>query len=80
MVHDLAVHGTAERSLSSRLRFSIAWYTPLFCEVNPIPVKAALARMGLMEENYRLPLWKMTDEHTEVLENAMKAGLQCLVQ
>ncbi len=44
----------------------------LFCEVNPIPVKAALARMGLMEENYRSTFVKMTDEHAEVVENAMK--------
>ena len=56
--------------------FSLDLVHALFCEVNPIPVKAALARMGLMEENYRLPLWKMTDEHAEVLESAMrKAGL-----
>ena len=27
-----------------------------FLETNPIPVKAALAMMGLIEENYRLPL------------------------
>jgi 4-hydroxy-tetrahydrodipicolinate synthase len=27
-----------------------------FCEPNPIPVKAALAMMGLIEERYRLPL------------------------
>jgi 4-hydroxy-tetrahydrodipicolinate synthase len=30
-----------------------------FIESNPIPVKAALAMMGLIEENYRLPLVKM---------------------
>ena len=27
-----------------------------FAESNPIPVKAALAQMGLLEENYRLPM------------------------
>ena len=27
-----------------------------FCESNPIPVKAAMAAMGLLEETYRLPL------------------------
>src|SRR5438874_5223385 len=31
-----------------------------FIESNPIPVKAALAMMGLIGENYRLPLVKMT--------------------
>jgi 4-hydroxy-tetrahydrodipicolinate synthase len=36
------------------------WLLPLmqvnFVEANPIPVKAAMAAMGLMEESYRLPL------------------------
>ena len=36
------------------------WLLPLiqvnFIEANPIPVKAAMAAMGLIEEAYRLPL------------------------
>src|SRR5688500_8606683 len=36
------------------------WLLPLiqvnFAESNPIPCKAAMAAMGLIEENYRLPL------------------------
>jgi 4-hydroxy-tetrahydrodipicolinate synthase len=36
------------------------WLLPFiqanFVESNPIPVKAAMAAMGLIEENYRLPL------------------------
>ncbi len=32
-----------------------------FIETNPIPVKAALAMMGLIEESYRLPLVPMAD-------------------
>jgi len=36
------------------------WLLPLlqvnFAESNPIPCKAAMAAMGLLEENYRLPL------------------------
>ena len=36
------------------------WLLPLcqvnFVESNPIPVKAAMAAMGLLEESYRLPL------------------------
>lgn len=35
----------------------------LFCEVNPIPVKAAVAAMGFMEGNIRLPLTPMEPEH-----------------
>ena len=48
----------------------------LFCEVNPIPVKAALAEMGLIEERYRQPLWPMADENRARLIAAMRgAGL-----
>ena len=36
------------------------WLLPLiqvnFAETNPIPCKAAMAAMGLIEENYRLPM------------------------
>ncbi len=36
------------------------WLLPLcqvnFVESNPIPCKAAMAAMGLLDENYRLPL------------------------
>src|SRR2546426_2179032 len=32
-----------------------------FIESNPIPVKAALAMMGIIEENYRLPLVRISD-------------------
>lgn len=34
-----------------------------FIESNPIPVKSALAMMGLIHEVYRLPLTKMSSEH-----------------
>ena len=35
----------------------------LFCEVNPIPVKAAMAAMGYCENYLRLPLTPMEPEH-----------------
>jgi len=38
-----------------------------FVESNPIPVKAALAMMGLIEENYRLPLVPITATNREKL-------------
>jgi len=40
----------------------------LFVEVNPIPVKAALALMGKIEYEYRLPLCKMTETNFERLK------------
>jgi 4-hydroxy-tetrahydrodipicolinate synthase len=48
----------------------------LFAEVNPIPVKAALARMGLIGEYYRQPLWPMADGTRARLHAALEgAGL-----
>ncbi len=48
----------------------------LFSEVNPIPVKAAMAEMGFCEDYLRLPLTPMEDAHREILFAEMrKAGI-----
>ncbi len=44
----------------------------LFCEVNPIPVKAAMAAMGFCEDYLRLPLTPMEAETREKLLCAMR--------
>ena len=44
----------------------------LFSEVNPIPVKAAMAAMGYCENYVRLPLTPMEDAHREVLLRRMR--------
>ena len=44
----------------------------LFCEVNPIPVKAAMAAMGFCENSPRLPLTPMEDAHYQVLLQCMR--------
>ena len=44
----------------------------LFCEVNPIPAKAAMAAMGLCEDVLRLPLTPMEPANRERLLNAMR--------
>lgn len=43
----------------------------MFIEVNPIPVKAALAMMGKIKCEYRLPLCKMADANLEKLKKVM---------
>lgn len=43
----------------------------LFLEVNPIPVKAALAAMGRMEETVRMPLTTLGPAARRALEQAM---------
>ena len=44
----------------------------LFCEVNPIPVKAAMAAMGWCENFLRLPLTEMEEAHAEKLYALMR--------
>jgi len=44
----------------------------LFCEVNPIPVKAAMAALGWCENYVRLPLTPMEPDHEARLIAAMK--------
>lgn len=48
-------------------------FKDLFIETNPVPVKAALAMMGQIEEEYRLPLVPMSAKNREVLQATMKA-------
>lgn len=49
----------------------------LFCEVNPIPAKAAAAAMGFGENYLRLPLVPMEEAHEKVLLQCMRdAGVQ----
>ena len=45
----------------------------LFCEVNPIPIKSAMARMGLCSDLLRLPLCEMSEENRARLFAAMDA-------
>ena len=45
----------------------------LFCEVNPIPVKAALNMMGYHFGKPRLPLIEMSSANAEILKNNLEA-------
>ncbi len=46
--------------------------TALFFETNPMPVKAALAKMGMIKNTLRLPLVPMTDESASRLDPVLK--------
>jgi 4-hydroxy-tetrahydrodipicolinate synthase len=48
-------------------------FKDLFIETNPVPVKAALAMMGIIEEEYRLPLVPMSPKNRETLKATLKA-------
>lgn len=47
-------------------------FTALFWEVNPIPVKTAMAAMGICSAEMRLPLVSMTAAKQEALEECLK--------
>lgn len=47
-------------------------FKDLFIESNPGPVKAALAMMGMIEEEYRLPLVPMVAENREKLRKVLE--------
>ena len=47
-------------------------FVDLFIDTNPIPVKAALAMMGQIEEVYRLPLCPMAGTLRQPLRKTLK--------
>jgi 4-hydroxy-tetrahydrodipicolinate synthase len=49
-------------------------FKDLFIETNPVPIKAALAMMGLIAEEYRLPLVPMGAANRAKLRVTMKAS------
>jgi 4-hydroxy-tetrahydrodipicolinate synthase len=44
----------------------------LFIETNPVPVKTALALMGKVQEEFRLPLCRMAEKNREILKKTMQ--------
>lgn len=55
----------------------VTLFDALFIDTNPIPVKAALAMMGRINEVYRLPLCSMKDTLKQDLREVLK-GLELL--
>ena len=47
------------------------FFKGMFIETNPIPVKAAMAMRGLIEEEYRLPLCPLSDKNREILRQIL---------
>lgn len=68
---DSFFNGDVERAKDLQLEL-IPLINSLFSEVNPIPVKAAMAHMGFCENYLRLPLVKMSEEKEKVLVSLMK--------
>jgi 4-hydroxy-tetrahydrodipicolinate synthase len=74
LMHELclaAIAGDARRAMDIQLRL-MPVHKNLFLEGNPIPVKWAMARMGLCGGTLRLPLTPMSSHLEPLLEAALK--------
>lgn len=78
MVHDMVasyLDGKIEQA--RELHYKLLPLTQsMFYETNPIPVKTALAMMGMLREEFRLPLCEMGEANRKKLKDVLKqAGL-----
>jgi len=65
-------HGQIRKASQLHAKF-YPLFKDLFIETNPVPVKAALAMMGLMAEEYRLPLVPLSAVNRAKLRATLKA-------
>ena len=68
----MKARGDAKKALQLHQKFYPV-FKDLFIESNPVPVKAALAMMGQMEEECRLPLAPMAAKNRETLRATLKS-------
>ena len=77
-MHDMcaaALAGDKETAAEINARLE-ELHSKLFVESNPIPVKWALYKMGLIGPTLRLPMTQLSSKHQETVLNAMKkAGI-----
>ena len=76
LMHELcvaAIAGDARRAMEIQLRL-LPVHKHLFVEANPIPVKWAMARMGLMGGALRLPMTPLSRSQEPVVEAALRAA------
>jgi 4-hydroxy-tetrahydrodipicolinate synthase len=74
MIHDMvdaALAGDLDRARALHYRL-LPLMRANFIETNPIPVKAALAMMGMIDERYRLPLVPMAPENKARLRSVVE--------
>ncbi len=73
LIHEMCVAAAKARAIHFQLQ---ALHRDLFCEANPIPVKWALYKMGLIPNGIRLPLTTLTSaNHAKVLAALQQAGI-----
>ena len=67
----LCLNGNYKEAAQMQLKY-LPLVSALFSEVNPIPVKAAMAAMGYCENTLRLPLTPVEPAHADTLLKEMK--------
>ena len=67
----LCADGNYADGAAMQLKY-LKFINSLFCEVNPVPIKTAMAALGYCTEEMRLPLCEMEDANKEKLINAMR--------
>ena len=75
LMHELcvaAVAGDAKRAMELQLQL-LPLHKNLFIEANPIPVKWAMARMGLCGGTLRLPMTRLEASNEAAVESALRA-------
>ena len=75
LMHELcmaAIAGNVQRAMEIQMQL-LPLHKALFVESNPIPVKWAVARMGLCQEALRLPLTVLTPANRPGLERVMQS-------
>ena len=74
-MHELcvaALAGDARKAMQIQLSL-MPLHRDLFVEPNPIPLKWAMARLGLMGGALRLPMTELSEAHRPVVEGALRA-------
>ena len=69
----VAREGKMEEARELHMRL-VPWMRAAFTESNPIPVKAALAMMGKMENMLRSPLVSMDESRTALVKDSLKTA------
>jgi len=76
LMHELCMAAVAgQRDKAMEIQFKLMpVHKHLFVEANPIPVKWAMARMGLCGGTMRLPMTPLAQANEAVVEQALKAA------
>jgi 4-hydroxy-tetrahydrodipicolinate synthase len=74
LMHELciaAVNGDVKRAMALQMTL-LPLHKQLFIEANPIPVKWAMARMGLCGPALRLPMTQLETQNEAIVEDALR--------